>query len=82
MIYGSYKEHDHARNDLYAYSRYLDDKKMLVVCSFSDKNVRFDAPEGFELSEGKLMLANYSPCGVVNNSFTLRPYETRVYLWE
>ena len=82
VIYGSYKEHDHARNDLYAYSRYLDDKKMLVVCSFSDKNVRFDAPEGFELSEGKLMLANYSPCGVVNNSFTLRPYETRVYLWE
>ncbi|MBQ7688675.1 MAG: alpha-glucosidase [Clostridia bacterium] len=82
VIYGSYKEHDHARNDLYAYSRYLDDKKMLVVCSFSDKNVRFDAPEGFELSEGKLVLANYSPCGVVNNSFTLRPYETRVYLWE
>lgn len=82
VIYGSYKEHYHARRDLFAYSRYLDGQKMLVVCSFSDKNVRFDAPEGFRLAEGKLMLANYKGCGAVNDGFTLRPYETRVYLWE
>ena len=82
VIYGSYKEHDHDRRDLYVYSRYLDNKRMLVVCSFSDKNVHYKVPDGFRLSEGKLALSNYKLCGAVNDSFTLRPYETRVYMWE
>ena len=55
---------------------------MLVVNSFSENNVAFKAPEGFDLSSGKLMLSNYETCGVVNNGFTMRPYETRVYLFE
>ena len=35
-------------------------------------------PKGFDLKCGKLILSNYArPC-----SKALRPYETRVYLWE
>ena len=81
-IYGSYEEHYHESSNLFCYSRYLDGKKMLVVCSFSDKALAFKAPEGFDLSAGKLMLNNYKTAGVINNGFTMRPYETRVYLWE
>ena len=81
-IYGSYKEHYHESKNIFCYSRYLDDKKMLVVCSFTDKAVAFNAPEGFDIGAGELVLNNYNTNGVINNGFTLRPYETRVYLWE
>lgn len=82
VIYGSYEEFYKNSNDLFVYARYLDNKKLLVVLSFSEKNVSFTAPKGFNLGEGKLMLNNYEHCGVVNNSFSLRPYECRVYLFE
>lgn len=82
VIYGTYEEHYADSDELFVYSRYLDNKKMLVINSFTDKNVFFTAPEGFDLTKGKLCLSNYNVCGTVNDGFTLRPYETRVYLWE
>ena len=82
VIYGSYEEYYANSSDLFVYGRFLDGKKMLVVNSFSENNVAFNAPEGFSLAEGKLMLSNYKDCGVVNNGFTLRPYEARVYLFD
>ena len=82
MIYGSYKEHYKNSKSLYVYSRHLGDEKALVVCSFDENSVAFKAPEGFDLSKAELMINNYNSCGVVDNGFTLRPYETRVYLWK
>jgi hypothetical protein len=53
-------------------------QKLLVLCSFADKPVPLRIPKGFELTQGKLVLSNYDrPCPKA-----LRPYETRVYLWE
>ena len=54
-----------------------DRQKILVICSFSDKNRKYKAPDGFYLDRGKLILCNY-PNGEPD---VLRPYETRVYLW-
>ena len=82
MIYGSYEEYYANSDELFVYGRFLDGKKALVICSFSEENVAFAAPEGFELAKGTLALSNYHMCGVVNNGFTLRPYETRVYYFE
>ena len=38
---------------------------------------RFNVPKGFDINSGKLVLANYD-----NVSLVLKPYETRVYIWE
>ncbi len=82
MIYGSYKEHYKSSKSLYVYSRHLDDQKALIVCSFDENAVAFKAPEGFDLSKAELAINNYESCGVNDNGFTLRPYETRVYIWK
>ena len=79
-IYGDYKEHYPKSNDLYVYERNFEGKKLLVICSFTENSVRFDAPEGIELTESGLVLSNYENCFVISNGFTTRPYETRVYL--
>ena len=80
IIYGDYKEHLPRSRELYVYERNYEGKKLLVVCSFTEKPVRFDAPAGIVLSEEKLVLSNYDVNFVISNGFTTRPYETRVYM--
>jgi len=57
------------------YSRCDDKQKVLVVVSFTDKEVKIKLPKGFE--SAKLVLSNYE-----NNSLVLKPYEARVYVCE
>ena len=81
VIYGDYVEHLPKSKELYVYERNLAGKKLLVVCSYSEKCVRFDAPEGITLDETKQVFGNYDSNFVIFNGFTTRPYEMRVYLF-
>lgn len=76
---GVYKEYYENSSKIYCYERVLGNEKLLVICSFSDKPVEFTAPAGYNLEEGKLMLANYEKNMRKHNSFKTRPYEMRVY---
>ena len=82
VIYGDYQEHYPESKELYVYERNYEGKRLLVICSFTDKSVGFWAPEGFDLSKGKCVLCNYENNTVHGNGFTTRPYETRVYYFE
>ena len=81
-IYGDYTEHCKNSKDLYVYSRSYEGKRMLVICSYTEKAAKFTAPEGFDLSKGKAMFCNYDRNEITNNGFTTRPYETRVYVFD
>ena len=81
-IHGDYKEHYAESKELYVYERNLDGKRLLVICSFTEKPVGFWAPEGFDLTRGKPVLCNYPDNQIHGNGFTTRPYETRVYYFE
>jgi Glycosidases len=78
---GSYREHKKCSGKLYVYSRQTDRQKLLVICSFSEKPVRYSAPNRWDLQSGKLILQNYDGT-LTRNGFTTRPYEVRVYLFE
>ena len=81
VIYGDYIEHYPKSRELFVYERNLAGKKLLVICSYSEKSVRFDAPEGIYLDEVKQVFGNYENNFVISNGFTTRPYEMRVYLF-
>lgn len=81
VIYGDYVEHMPKSKELYVYERNLAGKKLLVICSYSEECVRFDAPEGITLDETKQVFGNYDNNFVISNGFTTRPYEMRVYLF-
>ena len=81
-IFGDYKEHYKISDKLYVYERNYLGKRLLVINSFSDSSVAFEAPKGFNLEEGKPVLCNYANPTVQGNGFKLRPYETRVYVFE
>ena len=80
-IYGKYREFYPASNSLFVYERVLGSRRMLVVCSFKERSVRFDSPSGYDLNSGKLVLSNYKDNKIVNNGFLTKPYEVRVYLF-
>ena len=79
---GSYREYYPNDRKLYVYERVWNRLRLLVVCSFSDEQVRFDAPPGYELEQGLLVLGNYEMNFVIANGFTTRPYELRVYQFD
>ena len=81
-IYGDYKEHYKNSSKLYVYERNYKGSRLLVINSFTENNVAFEAPKGFELDKGKAILCNYPNPTVQGNGFKTRPYETRVYLFE
>ena len=58
-------------------AREMKKQKILVVCSFSEKNEHWNMPKGFDLETSKLILCNYRKY----KDSTLKPFETRVYLW-
>lgn len=81
VIYGNYREHYPNSNELYVYERNYEGKRLLVINSFSEAPVSFKTPLGFNLWDGKLVLNNYPVPKPQINSFALRPFETRVYLF-
>ncbi len=82
VIYGDYKEHYRDSDKLYVYERSYEGKKMLVICSFSDTIERFKAPKGFDLAKGRVVLANYDYANPGFDSFNLKPYETKVFMFD
>ena len=75
MVYGKYELLLEESEDLFVYTRTLDDEKLLVVCNFTDKEVSFMIPGAFM----------GAPCLIANlenrydkQNITLRPYEAFV----
>lgn len=81
-IYGDYKEHYKSSDKLYVYERNYKGKRLLVINSFTEKPVAFEAPKGFDLEQGKAILCNYKNPTIQGNGFKTRPFEARVYLFE
>ncbi|CAG9619924.1 glycoside hydrolase family 13 protein [Sutcliffiella rhizosphaerae] len=67
--------------DIFAYLRTYEDKKLLVICNFYEKEPVFKIPNEINFMTKQLLISNY----VVNaqssiTEINLQPYETRVYL--
>lgn len=74
LVYGKYTLLDNANPYIYAYTRELDGKKILVLLNFTTKIATVKA--GYNLKNAKLLIDNYSK---TKKSDTLRPYEAAVY---
>ena len=78
MVYGTYELLMEDSEDLYVYTRTLEEEKWLIVCSFRDVSVPFTIPEEFE--DGTCMLSNLSETNdvAVRGTVMLAPYEAMV----
>jgi len=75
IVYGTYDLLLADDPDIYAYTRTLDDDKLIVYCNFSDNTREVELPE--EFTNGKILISNYNDAAV-NTKITLRSYEAIV----
>ncbi|MCI8991120.1 MAG: alpha-glucosidase [Eubacterium sp.] len=75
IVYGKYELLFKDSEDLFVYTRTLENKKLLVVCSFSDRETAFPIPE--EFIGANCMISNTENT-YDTQTVTLRPYEAFV----
>jgi oligo-1,6-glucosidase len=82
IVYGDYnlilEEHD----QIYAYTRVLDNETLLVITNFSSETPEFQLPGHIQYNSKHLLISNYEVDENNDNisSIFLKPYEARVYL--
>ena len=74
LVYGKYQLIDPDNRSVYAYTRELDGKKLLIVLNFTKEKTSFQTK--FDLSKSKVLLSNYS---TASSNKELKPYEAVVY---
>ena len=78
-LYGTYRELMPESRKLYVYERAYEGERLLVICSFTNEQVRFEAGSAYDIENAEPVLSNYEHNFVISNGFTTRPYEMRVY---
>ncbi len=74
LVYGKYTLLDESSESVYAYTRELNGKKMLILLNFTDKEA--SANTGVDMSKSKVALGNYA---APSTDGKLKPYEAVVY---
>ena len=74
LVYGKYTLLDKNNPVVYAYTRELEGKKLLIVLNFTSKNAV--AATGIDISKAKMLLNNYFARSTDDK---LRPYEAVIY---
>jgi oligo-1,6-glucosidase len=77
LVYGKYTLLDKDNPDVYAYTRELAGKKILIVLNFKAKNSSLTIGD-LDLNKAKLILNNYNDEG--KEPLNLRPFEAKIYM--
>ncbi len=74
LVYGKYTLLDEPNESVYAYTRELNGKKMLIMLNFTDKEA--SANTGVDMSKAKVTLGNYETPSIDGK---LKPYQAVIY---
>lgn len=81
FIYGTYELLVPNHPKLFVYTRRLRKRQAIVICNFSKYHTRFKIPSRLSFKASELVINNYDVTDKkLRKEFTLKPYETRVYL--
>jgi oligo-1,6-glucosidase/alpha-glucosidase len=75
IVFGKYQTLLESHPQIMAYTRELNDQKIVIIANFEGKEVTV----GLNLNVKKVILSNYKSVSTKLNNFTLRPYEAIVY---
>ncbi len=75
IVYGHYELLLPESEELYVYTRELNEEKLLVICNFTDKEVSYAVPNEFVGKE--ILISNYEE-QEIKQELSLKPYEAIV----
>jgi len=76
LVYGNYEIIQEEHPTIYAYSRTLEDQKMLILLNFSELESSIELSNYNDSKE--VLINNYSELSVDKNTITLKPYQAVV----
>jgi oligo-1,6-glucosidase len=80
IVYGTYDLILDAHEEIYAFTRTLEEERLLVILNFSGNNPEFQLPEIITFASTELLISNYEVTANEDiHQIPLRPYEARVY---
>jgi oligo-1,6-glucosidase len=79
MVYGRYALLLEEHEQIYAFTRTVDEERLLVLLNFSAEIAHCRLPDGVALDEAELLIGNYPQEKVAGREVLLRPWEARVY---
>ena len=77
FVYGDYQILQAEHPDIYAFTRSLDDQKMLVLLNFTNHDSSIDLGEAKDIHE--IMINNYDDVTNENGNVTLKPYQAVIF---
>ena len=77
LVYGDYQLLLPENEQVYAYTRTLDDQKMLVLLNFSTREARVTLPDSMAVN--KVAINNYETDAAEGTTFSLKPYQAIIY---
>lgn len=75
---GKYDSYYDKSKDLFVYTRTLNDRKLLVICNFKNKEIKFKIPEDLKGKKAKLVIQNYDGDAEFAD-MKLKPYQAIVF---
>ena len=80
IVYGRYDLILESHREIYAFTRTLEDDRLLVILNFTENKPAFELPSSVVFSDKELLIGNYAVDPVEDlRLVSLRPYEARVY---
>ena len=80
IVYGRYDLILDDHEEIYAFTRTLDDDRLLVILNFREATPVFTLPADIQFAQSELLISNYEVDAAEEiHSLTLRPFEARVY---
>ncbi len=80
IVYGTYGLILDSHEEIYAFTRTLEEDRLLVILNFSRNSPRFTLPETISFGSAELLINNYEVILDEDiREITFRPYEARVY---
>ena len=77
LVYGDYELLLPDNEKVYAYTRELEGKKMLVVLNFSEEESHVDLP--LNSDENQVLINNYDEVEILDKHLTLKPYQSVIF---
>lgn len=74
IVYGRYQSFLDQHPDVFVYTRTLDRERLVVIASFSSKDMSLDLPNELQVS-GHCLVSNYESIDRLDTPIKLRPYE-------
>ena len=79
IVYGDVKLIYPENESIFAYTRNLDDEKLMLVLNFYENEIDFKIPDNIDINKLETILSNYKDKIIKNETIKLRPYEAIVY---